>query len=60
MGKRKMTFEAAMEELQEIYDELDSGAVGLDALAKKMERVKVLTAYCKKKLRDIEAVLETL
>ena len=52
-----MTFESAMEELQTIYDELDGGAVGLDDLAKKMKRVKELTAYCKRKLRDIEAVL---
>jgi len=59
MARKKMTFESAMEELQLIYDELDSGAVGLDALAQKMKRVKELTSYCKKKLRDIETVLNS-
>jgi len=59
MAKRKMTFESAMEELQVIYDELDSGAIGLDELAQKMKRVKELTDYCKKKLRDIETVLSS-
>ncbi len=59
MAKKKMTFESAMEELQMIYDELDSGTIGLDALAQKMKRVKVLTDYCKEKLRDIETVLSS-
>jgi len=59
MARKKMTFESAMEELQLIYDELDSGAVGLDALAQKMKRVKELTSYCKEKLRDIETVLNS-
>ncbi len=58
MAKKKMTFESAMEELQAIYDELEQGAVGLDELEKKMKRVKVLSDYCSRKLRDIETVLD--
>ncbi len=57
MAKKKITFESAMEELQAIYDELDQGAVGLDELETKMKRVKVLSNFCQRKLRDIEAII---
>ena len=57
MAKKKITFERAMEELQSIYDELDQGAVGLDELETKMKRVKVLSNFCQRKLRDIEAII---
>lgn len=57
MAKKKITFESAMEELQAIYDELDQGVVGLDELETKMKRVKVLSNFCQRKLRDIEAII---
>ncbi len=57
MAKKKITFEKAMEELQLIYEALEQGAVGLDELETKMKRVKVLSEFCQRKLRDIEAVI---
>ena len=58
MAKRKITFESAMEELQSIYDELEQGVIGLDELEAKMKRVKVLSDFCQRKLRDIEAIIQ--
>ncbi len=58
MARKKLTFEDAMDELRTIYEELEEGNVGLDDLEKLMKRVKELTDFCKRKLRDVEALLK--
>lgn len=55
--KKELTYESAMAELQKIYDDLEQGAIGVEELEAKMKRVKELSSFCQKKLRNIEQII---
>lgn len=57
---KKITFEKAYKELQEILAELQEEAVNIDTLAKKTKRAAELIEYCQEKLRETEDVLEDI
>ena len=56
MSKKKQTFsyDAAMQEIQNIVAELQNDSVGVDALAEKVQRASELIKLCREKLRQTE------
>jgi exodeoxyribonuclease VII small subunit len=54
MSKQKMSYEAALQELQEIVDLLQEEAIGIDTLSEKVKRAAELIRFCREKLRSTE------
>jgi exodeoxyribonuclease VII small subunit len=59
MGQ-KMTFEAAMERLEDIVQQLENGRIGLDEAVKIFEEGMTLYRKCQVQLQDAEKKIETL
>lgn len=53
-GTQELTFDSAMERLQEILEGLQSEQTGVDDLAKQMKEASTLVQFCKKRLHDAE------
>ena len=60
MSKKKMTYEAAYAELQQILATLQQQEVGLDDLARHLTRARELITYCRERLRAVEEDLEDI
>lgn len=52
--EKKPSYEAAIEELQEILDNLEEGEISIDVLAEKVERASFLLQYCYDRLGQTE------
>lgn len=52
------SYKQAIEELENIVSEIESGNLDLDELLKKVERAATLIVYCKEKLKKSETTLE--
>ncbi len=50
----EITYKQAIEELEEIVREIESGELDLDELLKKVDRAAVLITFCKEKLKNSE------
>ena len=57
---KKLSYESALEELQQIIQKLQEGSTSMDELADKSKRAKELISFCKEKLRTTEDVVKTL
>lgn len=55
-----LTYEKAFAELQQILQDLQNEAVGMDELGEKIERANVLISFCRERLRTAEAKIEQL
>lgn len=53
-----LTFDLANAELQQIIADLQNEAVGIDELAVRIERARVLISFCREKLREVEVRLQ--
>lgn len=51
---KKMTYESAHNELQEIIAEIENDEIGVDELSKKVKRAADLLKFCQDKLRQTE------
>lgn len=60
MIDEKTSYEAAMEELRIIVDQLERNIISMDELAEKVRRATALVAYCQNKLRKTEGEMNTL
>ncbi len=64
MKEEQLSYESAAAELEQILAELESGKIGIDQLAAKVERAGLLLRFCHDKLRDTEqkvsAIIEDL
>ena len=56
----KLSYEEALQELQQIVAQLQEDAVSVDELSEKVKRAAELIAYCREKLRTTEENLEGL
>ncbi|MCB0550506.1 MAG: exodeoxyribonuclease VII small subunit [Phaeodactylibacter sp.] len=56
----KLSYEEALQELQQIVAQLQEDAVSVDELSEKVKRAAELIAYCREKLRTTEESLEGL
>jgi len=56
----KKTFETALEELESIVNELESGSLDLDNMLKLFEKGMNLTKQCREQLKDVEDRISTI
>ena len=56
----KMTYKAAMAEIEEIVSKLEDNQLEVDVLSEKVKRVSELIAFCKSKLHDTEEEVEKI
>ena len=49
-----MTYEVAMEKLEHLARELESGSVAIDDMAEKLRSAESLIKFCKEKLQNVE------
>ncbi len=54
------TFEAALQELEALLKEMESGTLPLEELIGRFERGTALSQYCRKKLDSLEKRIEVL
>lgn len=54
------TFEAALQELESLLKEMESGNLPLEELIARFERGNALSQYCRKKLDSLEKRIEVL
>ena len=57
---KKLTFEEAMKELEELVDSLDKGDVSLDEAIAVYDRGSQLKDYCEKKLQEAKMKVDTI
>lgn len=57
---KKLTFEQALERLEEIVKEMEEGHTGLDTMAASFEQGRKLVAFCTGKLNEVEKKIELL
>lgn len=57
---KKLSFEAALQELETIVSELETGEVDLEKSIKVYERGTALKAHCEDKLREAEMKVEKI
>ena len=57
---KKLTFEKAMKELEELVDSLDKGDVSLDEAIAAYDRGSQLKDYCEKKLKEAKMKVDTI
>ncbi len=57
---KKMSFEAALQELEKIVSELEAGDVDLEKSIQVYERGTALKAHCEAKLREAEMKVEKI
>lgn len=61
---KKLTYEVAYEELQEIVKEIEAGTISVDVLGDKVKRAGELIRFCKEKLfkteKEVNDVLKDL
>jgi len=63
MAKRKLnitSYEKAMQELQEIVDQLQEETIGIDDLSEKVKRAAELIQFCKEKLRTTDSDIKNI
>ncbi|HFC00750.1 MAG TPA: exodeoxyribonuclease VII small subunit [Phaeodactylibacter sp.] len=58
MTKQTMTYESALEELQQVVEDLRNEMISIDQITTKVARAKELIELCKNKLRKVESELE--
>ena len=57
---KKLTFEKAMKELEELVDSLDKGDISLDEAIAAYDRGSQLKDYCEKKLQEAKMKVDTI
>lgn len=59
MGRKKLTFENAMESLEEIVQQLETGDIPLNDLIDKYNEGMKLSAFCLSELNKAEQIINT-
>ena len=54
MAKKEIKYAEAVEEIEKILGQLESGELDVDEMAEKVKRVTFLIKYCKAKLQTTE------
>jgi len=60
MKKGQFSYEAALQELQTIVQQLQEGSISMDELAERARRAAELIRLCRERLRDMETELDGL
>ena len=54
MENEKLSYEAALQEIEEIVEKLEDNKLDIDKLSSYVKRVSFLIAFCKNKLKTTE------
>jgi len=57
---KKMTYNQAIEEIEKITNEIESGNLDIDSITEKLKTAKKLFVFCKKKLNSTKNSIENL
>lgn len=57
---KKLTYSAALEELENIIQEIEIEDISIDNLSAKVKRASTLLKFCKEKLRSTESDINTI
>lgn len=60
MPTKKMTYEAAMERLEEIVNGFEDGTLELDQLTEQLAEAQKLIKFCNERLGQVEKDVKTL
>jgi len=60
MAEKKPTFNEALEELESILREIESGEMDVDNLTSKVKRASILLDICNRKLKKTEEELDKI
>lgn len=60
MPKQKMTYEAAMSELESIVQQVENGEMDIDHLSERLVRAKELIAFCQKRLTEVDSEVQKI
>ncbi|MEG2759480.1 MAG: exodeoxyribonuclease VII small subunit [Rikenellaceae bacterium] len=60
MKKNEITYNAAVESIEEIIEKLGDNQMDVDLLSKEVKRASELIAICKEKLRDASKGVEDI
>lgn len=60
MAKKELSYKAAVEEIESILQELESGEMDVDLLSGKVSRVTELIGLCREKLRGTEKAVNKI
>lgn len=60
MTENKPTFNKAVEELEQILEQIESGELDVDELSGKVKRASELLRLCQSKLRDTEGEIDKI
>jgi exodeoxyribonuclease VII small subunit len=52
--KKELKYEDAMKRLEEIVHQIENGEMDIDLLADRLKEAKMLMAFCKSKLQNVE------
>jgi len=55
MKKEKISYEEAIQRIEEITKKIESGEMDIDSLATSLKEAKELVQFCKEKLTKVEA-----
>lgn len=60
MTKEKISYDAAIEEIEKILGNIESGDLGVDKLAEKVNRVTLLLKICRDRLYKTEQQINNI
>jgi exodeoxyribonuclease VII small subunit len=60
MSEKKIKFNDAIKELEEILKQIESGELDVDELSGKVKRASELITFCQNKLRDTEKEVDKI
>jgi len=60
MAEKKITFNMAMQELEEILENLEAGELDVDELSSRVKRASVLIKLCKSRLKSTDEEIEKI
>lgn len=60
MMQEEQTYEQAMEKLEQITRQMESGQVGIDEMARKLQEARRLMQFCKERLYESEKNCKSL
>ncbi|PWD99083.1 exodeoxyribonuclease VII small subunit [Marinilabilia rubra] len=58
MPKKKLSYNEAITEIEEILERMESDELDVDELSEKVKRVSELVTYCRNKLKTTEEEVE--
>lgn len=60
MMQEEQTYEQAMEKLEQLTRQMESGQVGIDEMARKLQEAQRLMQFCKERLYESEKNCKSL